>query len=121
MITSAEQPYKSFANEDDNYLEIFSRIWLDVYINAQKSQNMQGKLRARINRIKNFRDSKEQRNYIEQTSEDDQLVLIVTGELDRQLTSSIHQLRQVSKVYKDSVNEESNGKWACEFTKVSFF
>jgi hypothetical protein len=82
---------------------------------------MQGKLRARINRIKNFRDAKEQRNCIEETLEDDQLVLIVSGQLDRQLMSSLHQLRQVSRIYIDSVDKESDGTWACQFTKVSFF
>jgi hypothetical protein len=118
MVTNS-QPHCTLLINDD-HLEIFSRIWLDAYINAQRNQNTQGRLRARISRIKNFRDTEEQKNCIEQTPEDDQLVLMVTGQLDRQFISSVDQLQQVSRIDIDSEDKGGDGKWACEFTKVSF-
>ncbi|CAF3883668.1 unnamed protein product [Rotaria sp. Silwood1] len=118
MVTIAQPRDNSFTNFNDYHLEIFSLIWLDANENVSKNLNMQEKLRATINHIKEFHDVEECKNYIEKASEDDRLVLIASSQLGRQLVPSIHQLRQLSAVYIKSENNESNEKWAYEFAKL---
>ena len=121
MVTTAQPHYKSFDNGNDNHLEIFSLIWLDANVDVEKNQATQEKLRAIINHIKKFHDVEECKNYIEQTSKDDRLVLIVSGQLGRQIVPSIHQLRQVSAIYINSEDKTSDEKWASKFAKVRLF
>ncbi len=121
MATTAPPQDKSFNNGNDNHLEIFSLIWLDANLNVQKNQDTQEKLRATINHIKKFYDVEECKNYIEQTSKVDRLVLIVSGELSRQVVPFIHQLQQVSAIYMYSKDKEADEKWTCNFSKVRLF
>ena len=121
MATTAPPHENHFPSREDDHLEIFSLIWLDTNVDAQKNQNTQEKLRTIINHIKKFNDADECKNYIEQTSKDDRLVLIVSGQLGRQIVPSIHQLRQVSAIYINSEDKESDEKWACNFAKVRLF
>lgn len=107
-----------YTKGDDNHLEIFTLIWLDSNINIQHDQHMQEKLRTVINRIKKFNNPHECKSYIEQTLNDDRFVLIVNGELSRQLLLSIHQLRQVTAIYINSYDKKNDEKWTSGFSKV---
>src|ERR1700721_2649408 len=85
-------------NVNDNHLEIFSLIWLDMEMNVKDSRNTEQKLRSIINHLKKFQDVKQCQQYIEQRSQKDRLVLIVSGEMGREMLPSIHKLRQVISI-----------------------
>ena len=102
----------SDTTSDDNHLEIFSLIWLDANDNIEDSRNTQQKLRTIINQLKKFQDAKECQQYIEQTSKEDRLVLIVSGQMGREIVPFIHQFRQVSSIYIYCKDKKSNEKWS---------
>ncbi|CAF4173882.1 unnamed protein product [Adineta steineri] len=110
-----------YKNTDDKCLEIFSLIWLDANINIKDTRDTEMKLRFIINHIKKFQDVKQCQHYIEQTSQKDRLILIVSGRFGRELVPYIHQLRQVISIYVYCMDKNSNEQWALKFVKVKFF
>ncbi|CAF1418416.1 unnamed protein product [Adineta steineri] len=105
-------------NTDDKSLEIFSLIWLDANVNVKDTRETEVKLRSIINHIQKFQDIKQCQHYIEQTSEKDRLVFIVSGSLGREIVPFIHQLRQVISVYVYCIDKKSNEQWAIKFSKI---
>ncbi|CAF3916454.1 unnamed protein product [Rotaria sp. Silwood1] len=105
-------------NIDDEQLEIFSLIWLDDNINAKDDRDTEQKLRAIINRLKKFQDVKQCQKYIEERSQNERLVMIVSGRFGREIVPSIHKLRQVISIYVYCMDKEDNKKWTDKFAKV---
>jgi len=106
------------AIQDDN-LEIFSLIWLDNSVN-QSSENFdcQRKLRASINYLKTFDDNNQCEQYIRNLSQNDRLILIVSGRLGQQILPCIHNLQQVIAIYVYCIDKETNEQWTKQFFKV---
>ncbi len=102
---------------DDN-LEIFSLIWLDSSVDDATNKIAQEKLRTSINYLKKFTNTEECQQYIEQRSEDDRIVIIVSGRFGREIVPNIHQLRQISSIYVFCMNKQAYEKWANDFSKV---
>ncbi|CAF4354691.1 unnamed protein product, partial [Adineta steineri] len=109
MIPFLETPNESIRKRNDNHLESFSLIWL----NNNENVDIQRELRNIINHIEIFDDVEECKNYIENTSENDRLVLVTNDEFGRQIIPSIHQLRQISSIY---INSQDN-QWTNDFPK----
>ncbi|CAF1429283.1 unnamed protein product [Adineta steineri] len=107
-----------YINTDNKSLEIFSLIWLDADVNVKDTRDTEVKLRSIINHIKKFQDVKQCQHYIEQTSHEDRLVIIVSGRLGREIVPYIHQLRQVISIYVYCMNKTSNEQWAFKFSKI---
>ncbi len=107
-------------NVDDNHLELFSLIWLDMKMNVKETRNTEQKLRSIINRLKKFQDVKQCQQYIEQRSQKERLVLIVSGQMGREMVPSIHKLRQVISIYVYCMDKKRNEEWTCKFAKVGF-
>ncbi|CAF1540791.1 unnamed protein product [Adineta ricciae] len=106
-------------NVDDNHLEIFSIIWLDNNNNIKDNHETQKNLRSIINQLKLFYDSKECQQYIEQQSNEEQLIIIVSEEMAQVIIPSIHHLRQVSSIYvycNDA--ERKRDEWVSQFPKI---
>ncbi|CAF1338406.1 unnamed protein product [Adineta steineri] len=118
MATTVLRNDGFYTNTVDKSLEIFSLIWLDANINVKETRDTEQKLRSIINHIKKFQDIKKCRQYIEQTSQKDRLVIIVSGRLGREIVPSIHQLRQVISIYIYCIDKESHEQWAYKFTKI---
>jgi hypothetical protein len=118
MATTVISNNHSNTNAYDNHLETFSLIWLDANSNIKDSRNTQQNLRSIINQLKIFQDPQECQQYVEQTPKEDQLVLIVSGQMGRLMIPSIHQYQQVSSIYIYCNDLTSNKKWACQFPKV---
>ena len=118
MKVASSTSDNSLINNNDEYLEIFSIIWLDKYVDVKDYQDTKQKLRSIINHLKTFDDVEKCKQYVEQRSKHDRLVLIVSGELSRQIIPSIHKLRQVSAIYISSTDKTSDKRWAHEFGKV---
>ncbi|CAF1167181.1 unnamed protein product [Adineta steineri] len=118
-MATAALPNDDFnTNTDDKSLEIFSLIWLDANINVKETRGTEQKLRSIINHIKKFQDIKQCQQYIEQRSQQDRLILIVSGRLGREIVPDIHQLRQVISVYVYCMDEKSNEQWTFKFSKI---
>ncbi|CAF0776970.1 unnamed protein product [Adineta steineri] len=118
-MATAVLPYHNFyTNTDDKCLEIFSLIWLDANVNVKDSRETEVKLRSIINHIKKFQDVKQCQQYIEQTSQKDRLVIIVSGRLGQEIVPYIHQLRQVISIYVYCMDKKNNEQWALKFAKV---
>ncbi|CAF0805933.1 unnamed protein product [Adineta steineri] len=107
-----------YTNTNDKSLEIFSLIWLDAIVNVKDTRDTEVKLRSIINHIKKFQDIKQCQRYIEQTSQKDRLVIIVSGQLGQEIVPHIHQLRQVISIYVYCMDKKSNEQWAYKFAKI---
>jgi hypothetical protein len=105
---------------NNNNLETFSLVWLDVNVNNNKENNGNNKrhLRNIINHLEKFEDEQACQEYIEQRSEDNRLVLVVSDSLGRKLVPQIHQLRQIHSIYVYCEGKQVNEKWTDDFTKV---
>ncbi|CAF1065659.1 unnamed protein product [Adineta steineri] len=118
-MATAVLPNDDFhTNIDDKSLEIFSLIWLDTNVNVKDIRDTEVKLRSIINHIKKFQDVKQCQHYIEQTSQKDRLVIIVSGRLGQEIVPYIHQLRQVISIYVYCIDKKSNEQWAYKFAKI---
>ncbi|CAF1439571.1 unnamed protein product, partial [Adineta steineri] len=118
MATAVVSNNKFHTNTNDKSLEIFSLIWLDANINVKETRGTEQKLRSIINRIKKFQDVKQCQQYIEQTSQKDRLVIIVSGRLGQEIVPYIHQLRQVITIYVYCMDKKNNEQWALKFAKI---
>ncbi|CAF4147861.1 unnamed protein product, partial [Adineta steineri] len=118
MATAVLSNDDFYANTDDKRLEIFSLIWLDANVNVKDTRGTEVKLRSIINHIKKFQDIKQCQQYIQQTSQKDRLVIIVSGRLGREIVPYIHQLRQVISIYVYCKNKKNHEQWALKFSKV---
>ncbi|CAF1181927.1 unnamed protein product [Adineta steineri] len=118
-MATAVLPNDDFhTNTDDKSLEIFSLIWLDANVNVKDTRDTEVKLRSIINHIKKFQTIKQCQQYIEQTSQKDRLVIIVSGRLGQEIVPCIHQLRQVISIYVYCMDKTNNEQWAFQFTKI---
>ena len=103
---------------NDN-LETFSIFWLDAEVNkTEDNRNTQLKLREIINHLKTFDDQGECHQRILSLSQEDRLVLIVSGRYGRQLVPQIHHLRQVSSIYVYCMDKKDNELWTKDFIKI---
>jgi hypothetical protein len=107
-------------NTDNRNLEIFCLIWLDAVQDLKEIKKTERKLRSIINNLKRFQDVKQCQQYIEQTSQKDRLVLVVSGRFGREIVPIIHKYRQIISIYVYCMDRESNEEWSREFVKVKF-
>ncbi len=98
--------------------EIFCLIWLDSNPDIYQTRDAEQKLRSIINHLKIFQVARPCRKYIEQSSDKDRIVLIVSGQLGREIIPYIHDFRQVISVYVFCFNKKNHEKWAAEHPKV---
>lgn len=103
----------------DNNLETFSLLWLDGEVNTnEENKSAQRRLRTIINQLKTFQDSKACKKYIKSFTEQDRIILIVSGRLSKELIPEIHHLRQLSSVYIYCWDKKAYKRWAKDFSKV---
>ncbi len=106
------------ASSDDN-LETFSLLWLDASVNITGDNlNAQQELRTIFNQLKPFENPNQCEQYIRVMSVEDRVVLIVSGQLGRDIVPRIHHLQQLLSIYVYCHNLESNEQWSRQFSKV---
>jgi hypothetical protein len=121
-MATSDLPNDEFqTNIDEKNLEIFCLIWLDATVDVKEIENTEQKLRSIINHLKRFQDIKQCQQYIEQTSQKNRLILIVSGRFGREIVPAIHKLRQVTSIYVYCMDRASNEKWAHKFAKVKLY
>jgi hypothetical protein len=100
-------------------LETFSLLWLDAKVNAtEENRQAQKKLRQIINHLRTFDNQYQCEQYISFFSEQDRFILIVSGQLGRQIVPQIHRLRQLSAIYVYCRDKKLNEEWAKNYHKV---
>jgi hypothetical protein len=104
-------------SSDDN-LETFSLIWLDASVNKHENLQAQEELRGAINQLKAFDDPDECEQHIKRALKEDRIVLIVSGQLGRQLVPRIHSLDQLLSIYIYCQDQNSNEQWSSQYSKV---
>ncbi|CAF3156156.1 unnamed protein product [Rotaria socialis] len=107
----------SDVNYHENSLEIFSLIWLGINVDMKDDLDIQRKLRTIINHQKKFQYGEECRRYIETSSVQASIVLIVNDQLGIEFIPSIHELRQVSSIHV-LCKTKSSEEWTRDFPKV---
>ncbi|CAF4064832.1 unnamed protein product, partial [Rotaria sordida] len=93
-------------------------IWLDAGVKDRIISYAEQKLGAIVNHLEKFQDVTQCQKYIEEQSQNDRLVLIVSGRLGREIVPSIHNLQQVMSIYVYCMNRTDNEQWACKHEKV---
>ncbi|CAF4142408.1 unnamed protein product [Rotaria sordida] len=116
METSASSKEASHTNVDDKRLDLFCLLWLDI--NVYENRDIEQKLRSITNDLRKFYDVKQCQEYIEQTSEKDRFILIVSGSLGREIVPSIHKYPQIISIYIYCVDKEGNEQWSSKYSKV---
>jgi hypothetical protein len=107
------------ALDDDRNSEIYAIVWLDQSVNSTSENiDVQQQLRTLINHLETFDNTNECLHYIRNISKEHRIILIVSGQLGQEITSRIHQLRQVSSIYVYCMDKEKHEKWAHKFSKV---
>jgi len=115
MNNKVIQPY-------NHNLETFFLFWLDAQVNAtEENRQTQKKLRQIINHLRTFDDQDQCQQCISYFSEQDRVILIVSGQLGRQIVPQIHRLRQLSAIYVYCRDKQLNDEWARHYTKVKNF
>ena len=109
---------KSLQISDEN-LETFSIFFVDPQVNeTEDNRNAQFELKQIINHLKTFDDQNQCHQKILSLSQEDRLILIVSGRCGRQLVPQIHHLRQVSSIYVYCMDKKTNELWAKDFFKI---
>ncbi|CAF4609795.1 unnamed protein product, partial [Rotaria sp. Silwood2] len=109
----------TIAETHGNNLETFSLLWLDEKVNTkEENKHAQKRLRSTINHVIIFHDQTECQQYIMSSSEQDRIVLIISGRLSKELIPHIHRLRQLSAVYVYCWNRKAYKHWAKQFPKL---
>ena len=109
----------SHGADSEKPFEIFSLIWLDASANIHGVRNAEQQLRSIINNLRKFQNVEECQKYIEDSSDSDRFVLVVSGQFGQQIVRCIHPFRQVVSIYVYCMNMEAHEKWALKFRKVS--
>ena len=104
----------------DNYLEPYCLFWLDPSKSEIKDpREAQKRLRKSFNHITMLNSVNICEQHIRSVPEDDHIILIVHGQLAREIIPRIHSLRQVFSIYIYSMEKKRNDEWIKEFQKVN--
>lgn len=99
--------------------EPFSLLWLDGSVNKSKDNlETASKLRLIIPYVQVFETIAECEHYINRTSIDERLILIVSGRLGQDIVPRIHHYRQILSIFVYCMNKNANEEWAKYFPKV---
>ena len=97
--------------------DAFSFLWLDA--NVDDNQRNNEKLRSIINNIKFVNTIEQCHEYLSQTSIDDRIMFIVSGQLGRQIVPLFHEREQSISIYVYGMNRAANLLWSGQFRKVT--
>ena len=108
----------SVVESKNEYSEMFYLIWLDSTSNDDRQT--EDKLRSINNQLEIFQDVSKCLKYIEQLSDKDRLVLIVSGRLGKEIAPFINNVDKVLSIYVYCYNKEWNEEWSTNYSKVKF-
>ena len=91
MSTSVLQDYDPQGNHCN--LESFSILWLDANSDEHSDLKLQQQLRSIGNHLVIFKKREEWQKYIKHLKKEDRLILITSGQLNKEIVPNIHQYR----------------------------
>lgn len=97
-------------------LRKFTLVWLDAYVNKTTNESIQTELRELTNQFRTFDNCSECQLFLQ--SNDQRLVLIVSGRLGREIVPQIHSLEQIASIYVYCLDRERNEQWAKNYSKI---
>jgi hypothetical protein len=104
----------------DNNLETFSLLWLDASVNmTDDNLHARDELQSIFNQLKTFENPTECEQYIRSMLVEDRIVLIVSGQLGREIVPRIHSLEQLLSVYVYCYDQNANEQWSSQYKKVT--
>ena len=103
---------------DKPNLEIFTLIWLDHSVNKPENIKTQTILRQLTDQFKSFDNCEECELYIQSSSLNERIVLIVSGRLGREIIPRIHPIEQIYLIYVYCFDREANLQWAKSYSKI---
>jgi tetratricopeptide (TPR) repeat protein len=103
---------------DDTDFEIFTLVWVDGAINEPENKQTQNDLRKLSNQFKTFDNSNECKLYIQSLSIDERIMLIVSGQLGREIVPCIHKIEQIYTIYVYCFDAKTNGEWVKPYFKI---
>ncbi|CAF4668310.1 unnamed protein product [Rotaria sp. Silwood1] len=118
MATGISSTNLFYTKSDEMHLEIFCLVWLDAGSSAKDGRDTEQQLRSIINHLKKFQDVSQCQKYIHERSPKERVVMIVSGQLGREIVPFIHNLRQVISIYVYCFDKKRNEQWACKYAKV---
>ncbi|CAF3132461.1 unnamed protein product [Rotaria sp. Silwood2] len=105
--------------ETNQNLETYCLIWLDSSVNKSKENiYAQQILRTSINHLLTFEDDELCLQYIDGLSNDDRVVLIVSGRLGQTIVPQVAFLRNIVSIYVYCMDKQANEQWTQHFSKV---
>jgi hypothetical protein len=123
-VKSQSNPAPNFHIVDCEQIEPIVKylLWLDPNVNKSKDNLM---LQEKFHELfgDNFRTygkTEECEEFIRQRK-NDEILLIVTGQIGRQVTPTFHSLSQLIAVFVFCMDKEGNEKWSKKYTKVVLF
>jgi hypothetical protein len=115
-MESERSSKQSLSSPVGESLEIFSLIWLDLSKNnIHENLDIQLQLRTIINYLKLFEDIDDCEQYIRSSSKDDRIIIFVNEKLALDITSRIHDLRQITSIYIYSADTEDDNQWINQY------
>jgi len=104
----------------DNNLETFSLLWLDASVNmTDDNLHARDELQSIFNQLETFENPTECEQYIRSMLVEDRIVLIVSGQLGREIVPRIHSLEQLLSVYVYCYDRNANEQWSSQYAKVT--
>ncbi|CAF3915640.1 unnamed protein product [Rotaria sp. Silwood1] len=100
------------------HLEIFCLVWLDAGSTAKGGRDTEQQLRSIINHLRKFQDVALCQKYIHERTAKERVLMVVSGQLGREIVPSIHHLRQVISIYVYCFDKKRNEQWASKYAKV---
>ncbi len=116
LISQTTLTASGIAKKKDSDLYL---IWSDPSVNnSSENKSIQEKLREIfLNNFKSFESGDQCENFINQ-NQNQRLMLIVSGQIGRDLVPKIHTLSQVISIYVYCMDKKANEKWAKNYDKV---
>jgi hypothetical protein len=110
---------RSKTKSSDDVVETISLVWLDASINqSEENVETQNNLREIIHPLKLLEDCDKCEQYIRSKPTTDRVILIVSGQLGREIVPRIHSLQQLSSIYIYCHNRTANEQWTQSYQKV---
>jgi hypothetical protein len=123
-VKSQSNPAPNFYIVDCEQIESLVKYLLLLMPNATGSQEnlkLQEKLRELFDEnFRTYEKTQECEAFIRQ-KKNDEILLIVTGQIGRQVVPTLHSLSQLTAVFVYCMDKEGNEKWSNNYSKVVLF
>ncbi|CAF1314898.1 unnamed protein product [Didymodactylos carnosus] len=109
--------------EQMNNVSVRCLMWLNPKVNNKSEENLRLQKKYREVWGKNF-ETYEKANECEamvRQKKNNEIILIVTGRLGREIVPKIHELNQLSEIFVYCMNKEEHETWSKNYSKVSEF